>query len=89
MTTIRQELKPYLEMLTERLKGKYFVLSGSVYKIHTIESKYISSVISVTVENLKTKKIIESDWSSLVDFEIFEFESDEVALLYNEVKEEN
>lgn len=91
MTTIRKELEPYLEILTEKLKGKYFILNSSVFKIHKI--KLSSSVLNVgsinaIVENLKTKEIHESDWAFLTYFNIFEFESDEAALLYKEIREE-
>ena len=91
MITIRQELKPYLKILTEKLKGKYFVLDSSVYKIHEIKlsDHSYSSWVTAIVENLMTKEIVESDWAFLVDFEIFEFESDEAALLYREVKEDD
>ena len=89
MTTIRKELKPYLEMLTEKLKGKYFVLDSSVYKIHEIKLNEYSSWLEAIIENLETKEIEESDWAFLVNFEIFEFESDEAALLYREIKEDD
>lgn len=87
MTTILDELNPYFEIVSNKLKGKY-IIASSVYKIYGI--KILDNEIYAELEDIKNGPgmIYDESWINIVSLSIEEFDSDEAALLYFETKED-
>ena len=89
MTTIRNEFEPYVTLLNKKLKGRYIVHEYGIYKIQEIQFDLLNK-ISIIVENIKTKSIVEyPNWHRYDRLPTLEFDSDESALLYFETKEDD